>query len=236
MKTKVKVKGKRNPGNRGKMRLAAVQGKPTPVQQALEARKETQEMIAAPEHLKAVEKFTPIFGKLAERAVSLLLDTREACIEVVKYLRVAPTAEGKKKAMLVIKGCTTDGQVLTAASRWLAVILAEKKSANLGTVSREQEPNVWAEVPATASLIETQAELLGASTKANEALGIKKRGTKATGAGKAKKDTVTLDNVFDLIPQILESQAGRAKLRAILNTHGYDLTAGPGAIKTAKTA
>ena len=216
---------------RKQIKLVAKQGIKTPIAKALETAAETREMQSAPEHMKAVAKFTPIFSKLADRAVSLLLDTREACAQVVKYLHVAPTAEGKKKAMLVIKGCTTDGQVITYASRWLAVILAESKSANLGTVSREQEPNVWADIPATANLIETHAELLGASTKANEALGVKKRNP----GGKAKKgeqkDKVTLDNVFDMIPQVLDSSAGRAKLRAILNTHGFEMVAMANAVK-----
>ena len=221
---------------RKQIRLATIKGTKTVIAKALETRAETLAMESAPEHLKAVAKFTPIFSKLAERAVSLLLDTRDACQQVCKYLHVAPTSEGKKKAMLVIKGCTTDGQVLTYASRWLAVILAEGKGANLGTVSREREPNVWADVNATADLIETQAELLGASTKANEALGIKKRGTKANGAGKKSGDKVNLDNVFDMIPQILDSSNGRAKLRAILNTHGYEMTAMQSALKQSKAA
>lgn len=224
---------KQRKGNKGKgLKLATVSGKKVAATQAAQAAQETREMQSAPEHLKAVAKFSPIFGKLAERAVSLLLDTREACIQVCKYLHVAPTSEGKKKAMLVIKGCTTDGQVLTYASRWIAVILAEQKGANLGTVSREREPNVWADVNATAEGIESQAELLGASTKANEALGIKKRGTKSGGAGKKSSgDKVNLDNVFDMIPSILDSSAGRAKLRAILNTHGFEMVAMANSIK-----
>ena len=225
---------KRN--QKGKIKLATVKGQLTPIAKALETRKENLEMQAAPEFIRAVQKFQPIFGKLAERAVSLLLDTRDACKQVVKYLHIAPTADGKKKAIGVIKSCTTDGQVLTYASRWLSVILAESKGANLGEVSREREPNVWADVPATAELIETQAELLGASTKANEALGIKKRGTKSNGAGKQAKDKVTLDNVFDMIPQILESSNGRATLRRILNTHGYEMVAMQTAIKPSKAA
>ena len=51
--------------------------------------------------------------ELAKRGREALGAIRDAREQVVKYLHVAPTSDGKKRAMLVIKGCTTDGQVLT---------------------------------------------------------------------------------------------------------------------------
>ena len=189
-------------------------------EEMLKAQKETAELKAAPDFLKAVEKFSPVFEKLGQRSMSLMLDVREACAEVCKFLKVPPTKEGKKKATLVIRACTSDAGVLTYANRWVAVILANQKGANIGTVSRETSENIWSDVNATPELIETQAELLGASTKANEALGVKKRNPNA----KKAESKITVENVFDYLPGIFKTTAGIAKLKEVCAAHGYDLT------------
>ena len=187
-------------------------------EEATKAAEQTKAMMAMPEHLKAVAKFKPIFDKLGERSLSLLLDVREACRAVIEFLKVPPTKNGRKQASLVVKSCTSDGVVNTYANRWISVLLAEKKSANIGTVTREIEPNHWADVKATADLIETHAELLGASTKANEALGIKKRGLKQ----KSKEAMpATPDTVYDVLPRMIADPVAFARIKEVFNAAGY---------------
>ena len=179
---------------------------------------ETRAMQEMPEHLLAIKKFKPIFAKLAERSETLMFDIRAACKMVIEFLKVAPTKEGKKQAMLAIKGCTNDSSVLNYSSRWVAVLLAEKKGANIGTVTRESAEGTWADVPATVALIETHSELLASSTLANEALGVKKRNPHK----KAKDATAaTPDTVYDVLPRMIVDPVALVRIRAIFNAAGY---------------
>lgn len=207
---------------KGKVKLKDVNDpKQKAIAAALAAAEETKAMQSAPEHLRAVAKFGPVFDKLAQRSASLMFDVKTACEDVIRFLKIAPTKEGHKKAMLVVKGCTDDSSVMQYSRQWLAVILAEKKSASLGVLQRETEPNIWAEIPASVKGIESRAELLGCSTKAGEALGFKKRGKSATTTTARR---VSTENVFDYLPAIFKSQAGIAQLRKICNDNGYELT------------
>ena len=186
---------------------------------AVAAALETREMQNAPEHLSAVKKFQETFEKLAVRSQSLMFDVKVAVLQVIEHLNVPATKEGHKKTMLVVKGCTQDSSVIQYAKQWASVILGEAKGLSLGTLDREGEPGVWGEIPASVELLESRAELGGASIKANIGLGMARKSKKTKA-----ESTITTENVFDYLAGVFKSTAGIAKLKEVCAAHGYDLT------------
>ena len=198
---------------------------PEQKQAAKEEAERTRTLMASADVQDTVAMFGPRFQELERSVVNICIETGELVGGMIGACDIPATADGKKRLGHIVKACTTNSYLVSCANLWASVILGETGDMLFGEGD-------------LAHTIANMTELRTAAKEANKKLGVKSRGRK-------EKTSATVlplvgADIWPAVATIIGTQAGRSRLRKLLNEAGFEIiklsTSGKAKLTASKAA
>lgn len=169
--------------------------------------------------LPVIEEFKGEWQRLEKIQKGLISECGRIVMDMASILEIEPSENGKSMLIATIRACIgNEGTLMQYARKWSAIALGLLKQDGEPIKVTDKNGNVTAY-----ATVSTLSELNAVSQAANALLGIKPRGKREK--AKPQAQPVQKAEVWPLLVQILESQAGRAEMRRFLNQHGFEMVA-----------